>query len=163
MKKIEYTIRKIHQSEHNLLKTFLYEAIFQPDETDLLPRDIINKPELQIYIKNFGNNSDLCLVAEDNTEIIACVWTRILAGEIKGFGNIDDKTPEFAISVLKKYRGLGIGSSLMRAMLGLLKEKGYEKTSLAVQKENYAVQMYKKFGFEIINEKGDEYIMLCIL
>lgn len=37
------------------------------------------------------------------------------------------------------------------------------KTSLAVQKANYAVTMYKNVGFEIIDENDEEYIMVCIL
>ena len=37
------------------------------------------------------------------------------------------------------------------------KERGYQKTSLAVQKANYAVKMYKNVGFEIIDENEEEY------
>ena len=44
-----------------------------------------------------------------------------------------------------------------------LKEQGYKKASLAVQKANYAVKMYKKVGFKIIDENGEEYIMVCDL
>ena len=43
----------------------------------------------------------------------------------------------------------------------LLKIKGYTQASLAVQKKNYAVKMYKNVGFEIIDENNEEYIMLC--
>ena len=45
----------------------------------------------------------------------------------------------------------------------MLKENGYKQTSLAVQKANYAVKMYKKAGFEIVDENDEEYIMLCRL
>lgn len=37
------------------------------------------------------------------------------------------------------------------------------KASLAVQKANYAVRMYKEVGFEIIDENDEEYIMVCYL
>lgn len=33
--------------------------------------------------------------------------------------------------------------------------------ALAVQKMNYAVRMYKKVGFEIVDENDEEYIMIC--
>ena len=36
----------------------------------------------------------------------------------------------------------------------------YKKTSLAVQKQNYAVKMYKNVGFEIVDENEEEYIMV---
>ena len=79
------------------------------------------------------------------------------------YGHIDDKTPSFAVSILKQYRNRGIGTELMKRMLTALKERGYKKASLSVQKENYAVKMYRKVGFEIIDENTEEYIMLCRL
>ena len=79
------------------------------------------------------------------------------------YGHINNKTPSFAISLYEEYRGKGIGTQLMLKMLELLKKKGYKQASLAVQKENYAVKMYKKVGFEIIDENSEEYIMICKL
>ena len=48
-------------------------------------------------------------------------------------------------------------------MLELLKTQGYEKASLAVQKANYAVRMYEKVGFEVVDENDEEFIMVCNL
>lgn len=160
---ITFTIREIKQSEIYLLEDFLYEAIFQRDEDNLLPRDVTNEAEVRVYIKDFGKRDDLCLVADIDGKVVGAVWTRILAGELKGFGNIDASTPEFAISLYKEYRNQGIGTKLMQEMLKLLKSRGYKQTSLAVQKDNYAVNMYKKVGFEIVAEGDQDYIMVCSL
>ena len=51
----------------------------------------------------------------------------------------------------------------MKKMLHILKDRGYKQASLAVQKTNYAVRMYRKTGFEIVDENEGEYIMLCRL
>ena len=51
----------------------------------------------------------------------------------------------------------------LNQMLELLKWQGYERASLAVQKANYAVKMYEKVGFKIVNENDEEYIMVCEL
>ena len=75
------------------------------------------------------------------------------------YGHIDDKTPSFAISVIKEYRGLGIGTDLMKCMLSWLKKNGYAKASLSVQKENHAVKLYQNVGFTIVDENDNEYIM----
>jgi len=48
-------------------------------------------------------------------------------------------------------------------MLQFLREKGYKQASLSVQKANYAVRMYRKAGFEVIDENEEEYIMVCRL
>jgi len=161
---INYIIREIKTSEIHLLKDFLYEAIFQPFVVNnLLPRNIIEQPELSVYIEEFGKPDDYCFVAEYNDKVVGAVWTRILCGEVKGFGNIDDTTPEFAISLYKEYRNIGIGTALMKNMLSLLKSKGYQKTSLAVQKDNYAVKMYYKLGFYIVDDMDKEFLMVCNL
>ncbi|PKM95635.1 MAG: GNAT family N-acetyltransferase [Firmicutes bacterium HGW-Firmicutes-1] len=158
-----YIIRAIKSTEIYLLKNFLYEAIFQRDETNFLPKDVINEPELKVFIEDFGKTDDFCLVADVKGEVVGAVWTRILSGEIKGFGNLDGYTPEFAISLYREYRNKGIGTALMKKMLQLLKEQGYKRTSLAVQKDNYAVRMYQNVGFEIIEELKEEYLMVCDL
>ena len=158
---MEVIIRPIQKEEILLLEDFLYEAIFVKDMNVPISREILNEPEIQVYIKDFGKPDDVCLVAETDNKIIGAVWTRILHGEVKGFGNIDDSTPEFAISVYKEYRNEGIGTKLMTEILKLLKEKGsYKQVSLAVQKDNYALSMYQKTGFKIIGEREEEYIML---
>jgi len=157
-------IRQLLPSEYYILEDMLYEAIFQPDENNLIPREIINLPEIYVFIDKFGEKKDdLCLVAEVDGKIAGAVWTRILSGEIKGFGNIDGETPEFAISLYKEYRNYGIGTQLMQHMISLLRERGYKQTSLHVQKENYAVKMYLKLGFEIIHEDEEGYLMLLKL
>ena len=156
----KHLVRTLHPHEYPLLQDFLYEAIFRRDENNKAPKEIINEPSIKVYIENFGKKPhDYCLCAEVDNKIVGAVWTRI----INGFGHIDNETPEFAISLYGEYRGQGIGTTLMKEMLKLLSEKGYKKTSLAVQKDNYAVKMYKKVGFKIISETEEEYIMECKL
>ena len=157
---MDFKIREIRPTEMHLMKTFLYEAIFQTDNESPLSKDIINEPKLRVYIDDFGKRGNYCLVADVDGVVVGMVWTRILAGEIKGFGNIDEHTPELAISLYKEYRNMGMGTALMNNMLQLLKNQGYERTSLSVQKDNYAVRMYKKVGFEIVRELNDDYIMV---
>ena len=79
------------------------------------------------------------------------------------YGHVDNDTPSFAISLYREYRGQGIGTQLMLKILEFLKEQGYKKASLAVQKTNYAVKMYEKLGFRTVDENTEEYIMICDL
>lgn len=157
---MNYSIRELKQDGNKVLDTFLYEAIFIPEGVSAPPKDIINQPDLQVYVKDFGKNKgDLCLVAQVGDKIVGAVWVRIM----NDYGHIDNETPSFAISLLKKYRNYGIGTELMKQMLTKLKLEGYKQVSLSVQKMNYAVRMYRKIGFEIIDENDEEYIMICKL
>ena len=157
---MNYKIRKILEREVSLLQDFLYEAIFVPEGMLAPPKSIINQPELQVYITDFGKKKDdIGLVAEVDKKVVGAVWVRIM----DDYGHIDNDTPSFAISLYKDYRGFGIGTDLMKEMLRILKDRGYKQASLAVQKANYAVRMYQKTGFEIVDENEEEYIMLCRL
>jgi len=153
-------LREIKESEYSLLKDFLYEAIFIPEGMQPPAREIIEQPELKLYYEDFGTGkADYCIVADDNCRVVGAAWTRIM----NDYGHVDDDTPSFAISLYKEYRGKGFGTKMMVRMLEILREKGYQKASLAVQKANYAVEMYKKVGFKTVAENSEEYIMVCIL
>ena len=154
---MNYTIREMSPAEYPLLNNFLYEAIFIPDGVEAPPKSIIYSSELQVYVADYGTQThDRALLAEINGQAVGAVWVRIM----NDYGHIDDKTPSLAISLYKGYRGLGIGTALMREMLDILKDTEYEQVSLSVQKANYAVKMYLKLGFEIVSEKEEEYIMV---
>lgn len=153
-------IRKLRDDETGLLKDFLYEAIFIPEGVEPPDRSIIDRPELAIYYEDFGSGrADNCLVAEVDGKVVGAVWTRLM----RDYGHVDDDTPSFAISLYKDHRGRGIGTAMMRRMLEHLKEQGWRRASLAVQKANYAVRMYEAVGFKTIDENAEEYIMVCDL
>lgn len=157
---MDYMIREIAKNEYSLLNKFLYEAIFIPDGIEPPDKSIIHNPELQVYIRDFGKyKDDYCLIAEADNKIIGAVWARIM----EDYGHIDDMTPSLAISLYNDYRGHGIGTDMMKRMLRLLKNNGYKRVSLSVQKENYAVKMYLKVGFVIKCENNEEYIMVNYL
>lgn len=157
---MNYTIREIEKQEYPLLDNFLYEAIFIPEGIEPPPKSIIASPELQVYVEHFGElKDDRGLVAEVDGEIIGAVWARIM----NDYGHIDSETPSLAISLYKEYRGLGIGTAMMKEILALLKKHGYKCVSLSVQKSNYAAKMYSKIGFQIVRETEEEYIMVYYL
>ena len=150
-------IRKIRPEEHDLLREFLYQAIYLPVGVDPPPRSVIDLPELQIYIADFGTQpGDHCLVAEVGEKVVGAAWCRIM----EDYGHIDNDTPSLAISLLPEYRGQGTGTQLLNGLLLLLRENGYHRASLSVQKENPALHLYQRVGFQIAAERGTEYLML---
>lgn len=86
------------------------------------PRSVVNLPELQVYVQGFGTRpGDFCLAAEAEGKAVGAAWCRIM----EDYGHLDNHTPSLAISLLPEYRGLGIGTQLLRALLLLLLENGY--------------------------------------
>ena len=150
-------IRQIRPEERGLLREFLYQAIYLPEGVEPPPRSVVDLPELQVYVTDFGTQpGDHCLVAEVERKVIGAAWCRIM----EDYGHIDNDTPSLAISLLPEYRGQGTGTQLLNALLLLLRENGYQRASLSVQKENPALRLYQRAGFRIVSEKGTEYLML---
>ena len=110
------------------------------------------RPGMGLAAPQLGINKNFFVVCYERKE-----------GVFDDYVHIDAETPSFAISLLKQYRNYGIGTNLMEQMLKKLKMQGYKQVSLSVQKMNYAVHMYLKVGFEIVDENDEEYIMICKL
>ena len=155
---MNYIIREMKECEYPLLNEFLYEALFVPEGAEMPAKSVLDAPELQVYIEGFGTKKDdCCIVAQaDNKTLIGAAWVRIM----NDYGHIDDETPSLAISLYKHHRGLGIGTAMLNQLFSLLKMNGYKKTSLSVQKENYAAELYKKLGYEIVAEHEQDYLMV---
>ncbi|KAJ48829.1 ribosomal-protein-alanine N-acetyltransferase [Clostridium tetanomorphum] len=95
-----------------------------------------SKDSIEKEIK-FNSNANY-LVAIKNNVII-------------GFGGlwiILDEAHITNIAVHPEYRGIGIGSMLLYALIALCKNKSVEHMTLEVRKSNIAAQnLYKKFNF----------------
>lgn len=161
MKTPNIKIREIASAEYGELEKFLYEAIYIPEGVTKPPQNIIQRPELQVYVKDFGTRlADCGFVAEINGKIVGACWSRIM----NDYGHLDDETPSLALSVLKDFRRRGIATALLEKISARLVEKSFKRVSLSVQKENTAaVALYKNLQFEIVDERGEEYLMIKIL
>ena len=69
--------------------------------------------------------------------------------------------PELAVALLPPYRGRGIGTQLLRAMLDELRGRGFAAVSLSVQRANPAVRLYRRLGFRVVETSAGEYVMRC--
>ena len=92
---MNYSIRELLIAEKGILDTFLYNAIYIPKGVVQPPFDIIYQSDLQVYVKDFGEQKgDVCYVAECEGKIIGAVWVRIM----NDYGHVSDDMPSLAIS-----------------------------------------------------------------
>lgn len=156
----DVTIRPLRSDERWLLTEFLYEAVWVPDGAPPVPRTVLQEPALRRYVEDFGRAADdRCLAAVCDGRVAGAVWVR----RMHGFGHVDDATPELAVALYPEYRGRGVGTLLLRAMLDLLRTEGYTRVSLSVQRENRAAAWYLREGFELLAERDGELVMVCRL
>ena len=156
----ETLIREIKQNEIHFLSEMLYEAIFVPSGEKKIPKEIINEPELNNYIKDFGRKNDFCLVAEIENLLIGAIWIRQFTENEKGYGFVNSETPELSMAVTEKYRGKGIGKIMLNEMLRKITELNFRQVSLSVDNRNFAYELYKKCDFIEVNVEKNSIKML---
>lgn len=156
-------IRPLQISEIDYLQEMLYEAIFVSEGNDPPPKSVVHRPELKKYYENWGTDNDLAFVAEKDGKRVGIAWSRIFKASNKGYGFVDENTPEVSISIHPEYRNKGIGTQLLRSLLQEAALKGTVKVSLSTDKRNRAVNFYKREGFEIVKENDVDLIMVKYL
>lgn len=78
---------------------------------------------------------------------------------MRGYGYVNDQTPEIAVAVLENFRGHGIASMMFKTIHQALHRKGYPHTSLSVTKGNPAVRLYERLSYETLHEEASDYVM----
>ncbi len=137
----------------------LYQALYVPEGQLALPHEAIHLPELARYVQGWGQPGDCGFLASDETtgQPVGAVWLRLLKNENKGYGYVDDDTPELSIAVLPEYRGQGIGTDLLNCLVA----SGYKHSSisLSVSEGNPAFRLYERFGFEVVSKNAGSLTM----
>ena len=159
---MDISYRQISEDDYFFLREMLYEALFVPDGEKPFPKSILDLPEISKYVEGWGP-SDFGIIAQDGAELIGAVWGRLFMSANKGYGYIDDRTPELTMAVKSSYRNNGIGCEMMNRFFLHAKRNGYNAVSLSVDKRNRAASFYLKTGFSIIDEDGTAYTMKKLL
>ena len=157
------TIRPLTADDEPFLWEMLYQAIHIPEGVTPPEREVVYQPELAKYVRDWGCPGDYGFIAIDtaNNCSVGAVWLRLWTKENKGYGYVDDATPELSIAVLREYRGKGIGSRLLTRLIEAAQTR-YSAISLSVSPDNPALRLYQRFGFEEVGRYGTSLTMLKV-
>ena len=158
---MEITIRRIQPNDIPFLWKMLYQAIFIPPGEPHPQRDILKHPELARYVQNWGKMGDLGFLAIDllSQKPIGAVWIRLFTADVRGYGYVNDQTPELTVAVLPEYRWAGVGTRLIHELLALVSAH-YPAVSLSVDPGSPALRFYKHLGFKPIGKSGTSVTMM---
>jgi ribosomal protein S18 acetylase RimI-like enzyme len=157
---MRYRIRPLTNEDEPFLWEMLYQALYVPAGEPPFPPEIVRQPELSCYVAGWGRADDAGFVAllEETFEPVGAVWIRLLQGADKGYGYMDDATPELTVALRPAARGQGVGTQLMQEMLAAARGK-YATLSLSVSVENPARRLYQRLGFETVGQTGTSLTM----
>jgi ribosomal protein S18 acetylase RimI-like enzyme len=105
------------------------------------------------YVENWGRPGDASMIALDQGFPVGAAWYRLFKPDRRGYGFVDDQTPELSIAVVPSRRGGGIGGELMTGLLERARREGYRAISLSVAKDSPAVALYERYGFQRLDER----------
>lgn len=155
-------IRPIQPTDIPFLWEMLYLCIHIPEGTVPPSKyEILKNPDIAKYVKEWGRSEDKGFIAVDSKKgvSIGCAWFRLFNSANKGYGYINDTTPELSIAVLPEYRNQGIGNQLIICLLEAAKVSGYAAISLSVDPHNPAVRLYQRLGFKQVGISGTSWTM----
>jgi ribosomal protein S18 acetylase RimI-like enzyme len=112
------------------------------------------------YVENWGRPGDAALIAIDEGFPVGAAWYRLFKRDRRGYGFVDEETPELSIAVVPSRRGAGVGGELMKELLALARTQGYRAISLSVAKDSPAVSLYERYGFVRVDER-DGAVTMC--
>jgi ribosomal protein S18 acetylase RimI-like enzyme len=153
-------VRRGGAQDVRFLRDMLHHAYYWKERA---PEDTGPGP-VALYVKAWGRPGDAAMIAIDGGFPVGAAWYRLFARDRRGYGFVDERTPELAIAVVPNARGKGVGAKLLAALIERARTEGYGTISLSVDRNNAgAIGLYERHGFERVGEEDDSVTMLAHL
>lgn len=156
-----YRLRPAAPDDEPFLREMLYQALFVEPGGEPHPREVLDRPHIARYVKDWGRPGDLGFVAVDSSagRPVGAVWCRLSTDDDKGFAYTDDETPELGVALLPEHRGRGLGTTLLEHLLEHARGR-YPRVSLSVSPDNPALRLYQRLGFRTVELRGTHHVMV---
>jgi ribosomal protein S18 acetylase RimI-like enzyme len=114
------------------------------------------------YLEDWGRAGDASVVAVGGSGYcIGAAWYRLFSADRPGYGFVDEQTPELSMGVARPYRGRGVGSALLDALIATAAGKGHARVSLSVALANPAQRLYRRHGFVEVDRRPTDLLMVA--
>ncbi len=145
-----------------LAEMLLAAAFWRPDGPRGDVPSVLARPELAHYVTGWPRPGDIGVVAEHGPPVGAA-WLRLLSEQDRGYGFVDAATPELSVGVVATYRGRGVGSLLLEALVESAREQRHPALSLSDELDNPARRLYERCGFQVVGAADGSHTMRLAL
>ncbi|MBA3372707.1 MAG: GNAT family N-acetyltransferase [Actinomycetota bacterium] len=143
------------------LTEMLAEAAgWDPQRPRLTPAQVLADPQLAHYLDGWGRPDDVGVIAEVSGQPVGAAWLRRFTADDPGYGFVAPDVPELSIAVVGEWRGRGVGSVLLEAVVQAGSDRGVTAVSLSVETANPARVLYAARGFREVGRGRGSVTML---
>jgi ribosomal protein S18 acetylase RimI-like enzyme len=157
-------IRGVEPGDIDFLADMLCQAVaWRTGEVEAV-RSRLGEPQLARYVDGWGRPGDRGVVAIDESGSRAgAAWYRLFTQDDRGYGFVDEQTPEITLAVEPSARGMGVGEALMHALVVAARQQGHRALSLSVEEDNVrALSVYTRLGFRRLRREDNAWTMLLV-
>jgi ribosomal protein S18 acetylase RimI-like enzyme len=125
--------------------------------------EVMAVPDLARYVADWPRHGDIGFVAQAGSTNVGAGWWRRFSEHDRGFGFVDEETPELSIGVVRDARGRGVGTLLLGALIDEAQRRRLPALSLSVEPDNPAVSLYERLGFVVASRMSGSLTMVLSL
>lgn len=125
--------------------------------------DLRSTPDFAHYTVLDPSRGDFGIVAIRDERPVGVAWTLFLPRESRGYGFVDEQTPEVSVWVNARLRGQGIGRGLMQEINRVAHDRELPALSLSVEGDNPARNLYVSEGYVQVPGREKDGVMLLRL
>src|SRR5262245_39078602 len=119
-------LRPATRDDLPFLKEMLYEAARWDPAGPREPLDaVLDEPGIRRYHAAWGRPGDGGVVGSLDGAPAGVAWYRLFPDGDRGYGFVDDRTPELSMGVARAHRGKGLGGALLRAAMAQARADGF--------------------------------------
>jgi ribosomal protein S18 acetylase RimI-like enzyme len=156
-----WEVRELTAADEIWLWDLLYMAIYVQEGQPPPDRSILRQPDLARYVADWGRTGDRGVAAVESAagRPVGAAWLRLWTAHDRGYGYMAEDIPELSIAVSPGYRGRGMGTALMQALL-VQSDAVHAAVSLSVSAGNPARRLYARLGFVEVSEAAGSLTMV---
>lgn len=159
---MDIRLRESKPSDMQFMREMLYEAVFwRPNPKKPALEEGLANPIARNALVDWGKrDGDAAVVALLDSTPVGAAWYRFYTDDNCIRGYMDETVPVIVIAVHENYRRQGIGEKMIAWLIEHASKRNIQKLSLMVSKDNHALRLYRKCGFQEYADKGDSLLML---